>query len=321
MEWTPGHPIKVAVRRTGLSAHVLRVWEKRYGAVVPARTPTNRRLYSDEDIVRLQLLRQAVEAGQSIGRIAGLPTSELVKLVRAEGTPALSAQKPADGEAEANGSGEPPEFLERALAAVQGLDAAALEEQLVRASAALSQPDLLEELVQPLMERVGRMWQEGNLRVADEHMATAVVRSFVGNLPAGFQPSEGAPHAVATTPAGQLHEMGALLASAAAASEGWNSTFLGPNLPAEEIAGAAAQKGARAVLLSISYPGDDPRLGGELLKLGRLLGAGTTLFAGGRAAPQYRRFLEGAGGIALDNLGGLRDALRLLRRETAAPGD
>ena len=79
MEWTPGHPIKVAVRRTGLSAHVIRVWEKRYGAVVPARTPTNRRLYSDEDIVRLQWLRQAVEAGQSIGRIAGLPTSELVE--------------------------------------------------------------------------------------------------------------------------------------------------------------------------------------------------------------------------------------------------
>ena len=320
MEWTPGHPIKVAVRRTGLSAHVIRVWEKRYGAVVPARTPTNRRLYSDEDIVRLQWLRQAVEAGQSIGRIAGLPTPELVKLVRAEGTPALSAPKPAGGEAEADGSGEPPEFLERALVAVQGLDAAALEEQLVRASAALSQPDLLEELVQPLMERVGRMWHEGNLRVADEHMATAVVRSFVGSLQAGFQLSETAPHAVATTPAGQLHEMGALLASVAAASEGWNSTFLGPNLPAEEIAGAAAQKGARAVLLSISYPGDDPRLGGELLKLGRLLGAGTALFAGGRAVPQYRRFLEGAGGVALDNLGGLRDALGLLRRETAAPG-
>ena len=213
MEWTPGHPIKVAVRRTGLSAHVIRVWEKRYGAVVPARTPTNRRLYSDEDIVRLQLLRQAVEAGQSIGRIAGLPSSELVKLVRAEGTSALSAPKPAGGEAEADGSAEPPEFLERALVAVQKLDAAALEEQLVRASAALSQPDLLEELIQPLMERVGRLWQEGNLRVADEHMATAVVRSFVGSLPAGFQLTETAPHAVATTPAGQLHEMGALLAS------------------------------------------------------------------------------------------------------------
>ena len=67
MEWTPGHPIKVAVRRTGLSAHVIRVWEKRYGAVVPARTAANRRLYSDEEIVRLQWLRQAVQTALFAG--------------------------------------------------------------------------------------------------------------------------------------------------------------------------------------------------------------------------------------------------------------
>lgn len=319
MERTRGHPIKVAVRRTGLSAHVIRVWEKRYGAVAPERTETNRRLYSDADIARLQWLRQAVQAGQSIGRIARLPQAELEKLVRADQTAAPPARMPAGGEAEANRGG-PEEFIERALVAVQGLDAAALEEQLVRASVALSQPDLLEELVQPLMERIGRMWQEGDLRVADEHMATAAVRSFTGNMRAAFQVSETAPHAVATTPAGQLHELGALLASVAAASEGWNSTFLGPNLPAEEIAAAAAQKGARAVLLGISYPGDDPRLGGELLKLGRLLGDGTALFAGGRAAPQYRHFLEQAGAATLENLGGLRGALGLLRREAAAAG-
>ena len=40
--------IKVVARRTGLSAHVIRIWEKRYGAVEPERTVTNRRLYSDE---------------------------------------------------------------------------------------------------------------------------------------------------------------------------------------------------------------------------------------------------------------------------------
>ena len=43
------HPIQVVVRRTGLSPHVIRVWEKRYDAVVPTRTPTNRRRYSDAD--------------------------------------------------------------------------------------------------------------------------------------------------------------------------------------------------------------------------------------------------------------------------------
>ena len=312
MELTPGHPIKVVVRRTGLSAHVIRVWEKRYQAVVPARTETNRRLYSDEDIVRLQWLQQAVQAGHSIGRIAHLPTAELVKLVGTEQVPL--AQKPTDG-----AGGEPGEFLARALVAVQKLDAVALEEQLVRASISLSQWHLFQEVVQPLMEHIGQMWQEGTLRIADEHLASAVVRSFIGNMRASFQVSEAAPHVVATTPAGQLHEMGALLASVVATSEGWNSTFLGPNLPAEEIAGAVAQKGAKAVLLSIVYPGDDPHLGGELVKLRRLLGDDIALLVGGRAAPQYRRFLDQAGAVTLANLNDLRDSLSRLRQDGDRP--
>ena len=309
----PGHSIKVAVQRTGLSAHVIRVWEKRYQAVVPERTTTNRRLYSDEDIARLQWLQQAVQAGQSIGRIARLPTPELMKLVRAEQAAVPLAQRPADGEGEEK---DPGKFLERALVAVQRLDAVSLEEQLVRASIALSQRHLLEEVVLPLMERIGQMWEEGTLRVADEHMASAVVRSFIGNIQASFQVSEAAPHVVATTPAGQLHEIGALLASVVATSEGWNSTFLGPNLPVEEIARAAAQKGAKAVLLSIIYPGDDPHLGGELVKLRRLLGNDIVLLVGGRAAQHYQRFLNRAEVVTLANLSDLRDSLRLLRQET-----
>ncbi len=310
MEPTPGHPIKVVVRRTGLSAHVIRVWEKRYQAVVPARTETNRRLYSDEDIARLQWLQQAVQDGQSIGRIAHLSTPELVNLVRPEQATVPLAQRPSDGGGAEKKTGE---FLEQALVAVQELDAISLENQLVRASIALSQRHLLEAVVQPLMERIGQMWQEGTLRVADEHMASAVVRSFIGNLRASFQVSVAAPHVVATTPAGQLHEMGALLATVMATSEGWNATFLGPNLPAEEIARAAAQKDAKAVLLSIIYPGDDPHLGGELLKLRRLLGDDIALLAGGRAAPHYQRFLAQARAILLADLSELRDSLNSLR--------
>ena len=307
----PGHPIKVAVRRTGLSAHVIRVWERRYGAVAPARTETNRRLYSDDDIARLQWLQRAVQAGQSIGRIARLPTDQLVKLAGAGREAAPSTPGPTAGD------GRGGEFLEGSLAAVRDLDAESLQDHLARASVALSQRALLEEVVQPLMERIGRMWQEGALRVAAEHMATAVVRGFIGGLRPGPAANGAAPRVVATTPAGQMHELGALIASLAATSEGWNSTYLGPDLPAEEIAGAAAATGARAVLLSIVYPGDDPRLGGELIKLGGLLGEEVALLAGGRAAPQYAPFLERAGALTPATLDDLRDSLRLLRRETA----
>ena len=62
------HPIQVVTRRTGLSADVIRIWEKRYGVVAPMRTPTGRRLYSDADIERLRLLARATLTGCSISR-------------------------------------------------------------------------------------------------------------------------------------------------------------------------------------------------------------------------------------------------------------
>ena len=70
------HAIKAVARRTGLTAHVIRIWEKRYGAVKPERTGTNRRLYSDEQIERLSLLRDITRAGHSIGPMATLPTEK-----------------------------------------------------------------------------------------------------------------------------------------------------------------------------------------------------------------------------------------------------
>ena len=54
----PRHLIQVVNRRTGLSSDVIRVWEKRYQAVVSHRNDTNRRLYSDKDIDKLTYLKE-----------------------------------------------------------------------------------------------------------------------------------------------------------------------------------------------------------------------------------------------------------------------
>lgn len=318
MELAQGHPIRVAVRRTGLSAHVIRVWEKRYQAVVPTRSPTNRRLYSDDDILRLWWLQQAVRSGRKIGRIAHRTTEELARLVNTGGAAPPSSQGPATEAGADKHDGESAFYLEQALEAVIGLNPVMLETQLLRTSVQMSQRRLLEEVVHPLMERIGELWRQGALRIADEHMATAVVRSFIGNIVNGCQVPAAAPSVLATTPEGQMHEIGALLASAVAAAGGWNPTYLGPNLPAEEIAGAAARKGARVVLLSIVHPEDDPRLGSELVKLRRLLVGDTILLAGGRAARNYSNFLDQAGAVILNSLGDLFDFLSLIRRETPA---
>jgi methanogenic corrinoid protein MtbC1 len=116
-----------------------------------------------------------------------------------------------------------------------------------------------------------------------------------------------------TTPSGQLHEIGALLAAATAASEGWRATYLGPSLPADEIAAAVRQNGARAVALSIVYPTDDPHVRTELQRLGQLVGRDAVILVGGRGASSYRSALEAAGARYLPDYHKLREALESIR--------
>ena len=116
-----------------------------------------------------------------------------------------------------------------------------------------------------------------------------------------------------TTPARQLHELGALIAAASAAADGWQVTYLGADLPAEEIAAAAAQIGAKAVVLGIVYPPDDALLPDEIRLLRRRLPRTTELIVGGRAAAAYSDALEETGARRVESLRELREELDLLR--------
>lgn len=77
-----GYRIGAVCRMTGISQHVLRVWEKRYGVVEPLRSETGRRLYREGEINRLSMLKALVDRGHAIGSIAGLDDAELERRVK-----------------------------------------------------------------------------------------------------------------------------------------------------------------------------------------------------------------------------------------------
>lgn len=86
--------IGAACRLTGLSQHVLRVWEKRYGVVDPERSESQRRLYRESDIKKLSLLKALVDRGQAIGSIAELDSDELEQRLQ-QSTTAMPLRQPA----------------------------------------------------------------------------------------------------------------------------------------------------------------------------------------------------------------------------------
>lgn len=305
------YPIKWVVQKTGLSPHVLRVWERRYEAVSPARTDSNRRVYSDAELHRLELLAKLTRAGHGIGQIANLPDEELESM-------AASIQREDVIEGPAVGVTAVETLLQKAWGAVTAMDLDLLRDVLERAGVELGDSALTEQLMVPLIEKIGRGWENGELSIAEEHAASVVIREvlFLNSRP--YAESTSAPGIVITTPAGQFHELGAALVSSIARRRGWKVTYLGASVPAEEIVRAAVRSHSLAVALSIVYPADDPRLPDELRRLKRLLPIHVALFLGGRSANGYYPLAEEIGAVIPTGLDEFKTGLDRLREKAAS---
>ncbi|MDA9846068.1 MerR family transcriptional regulator [bacterium] len=285
------YSIKIASERSGVSSHLIRMWEKRYGALSPDRTETNRRLYSDENVERLSMLHSCTQAGHRIGNVATLPTDTLRQLSQESAGRTAKDDGATPPEAlSAAAQTLPPEVVE-AFKAVENMDVDALQRSLDKASLALGYQGMLTKIVVPLMQNIGRLWCEGELTGAYEHFASSALRTYLLGQVQSYAASRSSPAIITVTPAGQLHEFGAVITAAAAGSAGWHVIHLGSSLPAAEIAGAAIRAEVRLVALSLVHPPDDADLPAQLRMLRRLLPSRVGIVAGGRACESYREAL------------------------------
>ena len=304
----PQHPMAVVTRRTGLSPELIRAWERRHRAVEPARSQGNHRLYSDKDLERLILLRRALEAGWQIGHVASLRNGQIQALLGGS-----RAGSPVEERGSEKAGRTHSDFLALCLDDIARLGATELQAHLDEAVVELGRIDMIDNVLVPLFHQIGDECASGKLRIASEHLASAVATHFLESLQGASPAAEGAPGLVVTTPAFQQHHLGALLVAATGRMEGWRTTYLGPNLPAEEIAAAARMRRVKAVALSIAYPTNDPNPDAELERLGRLLRGVAQLIVGGSGARHHQAVLDAIGARSLDDLGSLRDYLRAER--------
>jgi len=305
--------MRVVTRRTGLSADLLRAWERRHEVVKPSRSMGGRRLYSDDDIERLRLLYRATLAGRSIGQVAELSSRALALLVEQDAEADAAAER-ANGnrqESERFAPTAPTEdYLGACVHAVERLDGAGLDATVRRAALALPLRALLDDLVVPLLERVGTGWREGSLRPVHEHLASVVLRQLLDRVIESASSPLATASLLVATPAGQIHEFGALLIAATAAVDGWRVTYLGADLPAEDIAEAAVRTRAQVVGLSVVFPMGELTLADELRRLRAKLPSNVTLVVGGAASSAYGLVLDEIGAVRIDDLEGFRTQLR-----------
>ncbi|PPD47939.1 MAG: transcriptional regulator [Methylobacter sp.] len=308
--------ISTVTKRSGVKSDLVRAWERRYQAVSPTRTAGGHRVYTDLDIARLKLLNEATSSGHSIGQIANLSLDDLKKLLQHESTAPVSTYKSINPPAALNSERRflAEDYIEKCYAAVLAFDAHGLESHFENAIVELGPQLFIENLLTPLLTQIGERWREGELRPVHEHMASSIIRSLTYILRNNTPCAANAPRMIVTTPIGQLHELGALLAAIIAEFKNWKVTYLGANLPSEEIAAAVKYTQAKAVTLSISFSADDLVVPRELRKLRKLVGNDIALIVGGRSAGHYQAVLDEVGVLKIQNY----DHFRLLLDQLAA---
>jgi len=278
---TPKYRIGLVARLTGISQHQLRVWERRYQTVKPARSEGGDRLYSDGDVARLRALKRLSDLGHNIGQIARLDEAELAELMA--------------GHRERSETGETPLVAERVtdqfLDSITRMDIAAAERALSRGAVVFEPRAFVHDVLLPALREVGSRWARGELNVAQEHAASGVLRTQLGALMRLYTPERNARVCVSATPATELHEFGALAAALTAASRGWKVVYLGPNLPHDEIAGAV--KAAKAELLMLSLVVNHPNAAEELEQLHVLLPNDCRVIVGGAGSRELQPLPDG----------------------------
>lgn len=302
------YPLRTVARLTGLSADLIRAWEKRYGVVAPKRGPRGARLYTVDDVTHLRLLGRVVGTGRAIGDVAKLDRGELQTLATAS-LPIAPAVEDATSRAP---------LVERVLEAARRLDVRELDRALTDALLALGCADFVRHVAAPILDEVGEQWSCGKLSIAGEHLTSGHLRDLLVGMIRSRRHSA-RPAVLLATPSGERHELGILLVAVLVAESGLGLCYLGPDLPADEVVRAAARASVNVVGLSLVNEPNRSKALEELRQIERQLPLRTELWLGGRDARAAAVDLGSSRAFVIDALDALDTEIARLRQSPPLP--
>jgi DNA-binding transcriptional MerR regulator len=254
-------------RRLGVSDHVLRAWEGRYGLLQPVRSAGGFRLYSEADALRVRRMQAHLADG--------LSAAEAARAV-------LGQDSRADGRA-AGTDRVPTTESELSVALRQALDAfdePAAQAVLDRLLSDLSLTAVLRDVVLPYLTELGERWERGTASVAQEHFATNVIRGRLAGLARGWGNGHG-PRAVLACPPGELHDLALMVFGIVLHRSGWRIDYLGMDTPVAELTRTVDARRPALVVVAATLPETLGPLAAQLTALAQraplaLAGAGAT---------------------------------------------
>ena len=228
-------------RRAGVSDHVLRAWESRYGLLQPVRSAGGFRLYSEADESRVRRMQAHLARG--------LSAAEAARAVLGQGSRAGHGRAAGPDRVPAAAS-ELPGDLRRALDAFDEPAAQAILDRLV---SDLSLTTVLRDVVLPYLAELGERWERGTASVAQEHFASNLIRGRLAGLARGWGNGHG-PRAVLACPPGELHDLALMAFGIVLNRNGWRIDYLGMNTPVEELTRTVDARHPDLVVLAATLP-------------------------------------------------------------------
>jgi MerR family transcriptional regulator, light-induced transcriptional regulator len=215
------YSIKDLEELSGIKAHTIRIWEKRYGIIIPQRTNTNIRLYNDEDLKKLLNVSILNRYGLKISHLSRLSQTELKEKV------IHVTQETTDTEIQ----------LENLIISMLELDEWKFEKIFSNSIIKIGFEETLVRVIHPFFQRIGLLWQTGSISPAQEHFVSNLLRQKLIVAIDGQEPvSRDKMHTfILFLHENELHELGLLFYAYILKKNGFNVVYLGQAVPFEDL--------------------------------------------------------------------------------------
>ena len=215
------YSIKDLEKLTGIKAHTIRIWEKRYNIVCPLRTDTNIRFYTDGDLKRLLNVSILNRNGFKISSIVRLTKEEILNSVMETSITSMNFENQ----------------IENLVIAMLDMDENKFEKTLSNSILKLGFEETVSNIVYPFLEKIGILWQIGTINPAHEHFITNLIRHKL-IIAIDTENNSLLPNHktfVLFLPEGELHELSLLFYTYLIKKRGHRVIYLGQSLPVEDL--------------------------------------------------------------------------------------
>ncbi|AKD05274.1 MerR family transcriptional regulator [Pontibacter korlensis] len=215
------YTIKELEHLSGIKAHTIRVWEQRYCILKPKRTETNIRYYDDADLKSLLNISRLNERGYKISKIAQMGQEQILEKV----------QQLCDQPCECA------HHVSALVTAMVDMDEYKFDRALSTATIQMGFQETMQEVVYPFLNKIGILWQTGNITPAHEHFVSNLIRQkllvAIDGQTARWK--EDAPAYILYLPENELHELGLLYMNYILRANNQRVIYMGQHLPFKDL--------------------------------------------------------------------------------------